>query len=363
MSRTYPKAADTDPQVAERERMRAQSRELHEAAQNARDAAGELRTARDELRAARDGAVADFKATAAATIQATLDIMRDDFRKARETLERFEEVVAQKTAEAVKGIEDNQARLAGFKDSTEFARYLVHEIYRALAADPNFTRDVARGLAPAGGRSPEVVVGTAAQIAAYVEAGGDAGLVLDARLGAADDGDGAVVQLGRGAGAGDDEERDARGHAERVPLLVVGHAGDGGVGGADVDDGDVGLGRDGGPLAVDGHDHALGPQQVQRADDGAARHAEGLRELVLGGQAVAERPLAGGPLLADAGRDAGELGAFVTSRTSGHQLSPVQLEQLDSLIGQRNAVRSRLALRLIVPVRGRCLQARPGRGT
>jgi hypothetical protein len=63
--------------------------------------------------------------------------------------------------------------------------------------------------------------------------------------------------------------------------VVIGHAGDGGVGGADADGGDLGNGRDIRALAVDGVDHPLEAEHVQGADDGAAGDAVGGGELVL----------------------------------------------------------------------------------
>jgi hypothetical protein len=164
------KGAPATP-AEERAQLRQLTRELHEAAQDARAVLRELQAARAET-------TEGIKRTINAIVNATADDLNDGFRRASDSLEHFEKVVDEKTAAAVQAIENNHAKLAGFKDSTELARYLVREIYHALAEDPTFARDVGRGMAQAS--PPQVMVGTRDQLAAFVAAGGDPGYVIDA---------------------------------------------------------------------------------------------------------------------------------------------------------------------------------------
>lgn len=169
-----PKGAPASPEE-ERAQLRQLARELHEAAQDARDAARELRTARAETEAG-------VHETVVSHTRATLDELSEAFRNSRKILQDFQKVVAVKTEEAVKDIEDNHAKLAGFKDSTEFARWLVKEVFESLVHDPHFTRDVGAAMQQLSPVSlpPQIQVGTREQLAAFIAAGGNPGLIIDA---------------------------------------------------------------------------------------------------------------------------------------------------------------------------------------
>ena len=166
-----PKGAPASPEE-ERAQLRQLTRELHEAAQDARDAARELRTARAET-------VAGVDATLVSHTRATLDELSGTFRESREILQQFQETVAVKTEEAVTAIEDNHARLAGFEDRMEFARFLVMEVFESLVHDPHFIRDVGAAMRQVSA-PPQIQVGTRDQLAAFIAAGGDPGVIIDA---------------------------------------------------------------------------------------------------------------------------------------------------------------------------------------
>jgi hypothetical protein len=168
------KGAPASPEE-ERAQLRQLTRELHEAAQDARDAARELRTARDGVREAAKTAVAEYA-------NGGIEILAKTFRESRETLKHFEKTVAEKTDKAIKDIEDNHARLAGFKNSEEFARFLVKEIFESLVHEPYFIRDVAAATQQISqiSQPPQIQVGTREQLAAFIAAGGDPGIIIDA---------------------------------------------------------------------------------------------------------------------------------------------------------------------------------------
>jgi hypothetical protein len=161
------KHAPTDARE-ELEQRRQLARELNEATKDARRAAAELRAAHAETL----NSVAEI-------INAAYLEVADRMRVCRESLEHFEGVVTQRTDSAVKAIEDNHARLCGFKDSTEFSRWIVTEVVEALLGTPQFIRDV--GMIAARATSPEIMVTTADALSSFIAGGGDPGIVIDGR--------------------------------------------------------------------------------------------------------------------------------------------------------------------------------------
>lgn len=185
MSRTYPKGGDVDPAVAERERMRQQTRELHEAAKDARDAARDLRAVRDQI--ARN---------AEAIIDSKLEELRQWIVAQSEQVCNQVNGVSASATEALDHIADvalrTEARIAGYKDQHEVGETVnrgIRQTIAELSTSQQFIDDVAAVVAEAVGssfqrvvgRHGEVLVGTYEQMREFRRAGGDPGIVLDAR--------------------------------------------------------------------------------------------------------------------------------------------------------------------------------------
>jgi hypothetical protein len=185
VSRTYPKAAEIDAQAAERERMRAITRELHEAAQDARTAARELRAERAAAAAA--AAVDAGRLTALATEAIDKHVSKRGLELAQlqqtiiDTLNSMYEGFLERLGELAdtemdqEGIETFMAAAVLRATRTaEFVARVVEAVAEEIKADPALCTPAPRG-------AGRVYVGTADAIQAFVRAGGDPGVVLDAR--------------------------------------------------------------------------------------------------------------------------------------------------------------------------------------
>lgn len=178
------KGAPATPEE-EREQLRQLTREAHEAAQDARDGERRARAALAELRKAYSDAAEEVALP-------VLEALQTEFRESRELLIAFQQTVADRTADAVQAIEENHARLAGFKTHGEFAQWLVNTVartvYSELSTNAVFIRDVALVARNDPGRpvvpmesNPQILVATPQGLAEFVAAGGDPGTVIDAR--------------------------------------------------------------------------------------------------------------------------------------------------------------------------------------
>lgn len=158
----------------EREQLRALTRELHEAAKDARAAARELRDAR-----------ASVTATAEDYLMATVqDRVAEINRQINDEADRLFDSIT----DIGEKIEEKHAQLLGFADAGQLLEWLAARIVAQLN-EPAFLDKVARRVQtgkrlkvdrrprPAG----EVLVMTPESLREFTAAGGDPGIIIDAR--------------------------------------------------------------------------------------------------------------------------------------------------------------------------------------
>jgi hypothetical protein len=164
------KGAPTDPE-AERELLRQLTRELHEAAQDARDAARVLRAERAE-------AAALIGDQAVGLVNPIIEEMNRHIKDAEGNL-------VSQMIEIEKLVTDKFAVFTGMADFAEMQTFLAKSITDELNRR-EYVETITSGLlrrmkASRQGGGAEIKVATAAQLEAYILAGGDPGVVLDLR--------------------------------------------------------------------------------------------------------------------------------------------------------------------------------------
>jgi hypothetical protein len=180
MSRTYPRASRSDTEAAERERLRAMTRELHEAAQNARDALRELNAGHAAAAAAAAAAVDAKVADSARALRQTIADVRATVEKGHaDFIARLAELADTELSEEGMQAFMTKSVMAAVRAS-DFIALVVDAIADEIARDPLLMNTARRQrLRAAGGGG--VLVGTMDELSAFVRAGGDPGIVLDAR--------------------------------------------------------------------------------------------------------------------------------------------------------------------------------------
>lgn len=187
-----PKGPRTPEQ--EREELRQLTRELHEAAQDARDAARELRAERKIIY---DTAATLIREQVTVLVEDAVAQLNQGFTEMKEATDKrvdfYMDHVEKTAVMCIERLKETamgtEARLTGYDNPDQVADKMmedINQILHQLSRNPEFIADVAARISGSVGRylgdhGGSIMVGTREQVDRYVAAGGDPGIVLDAR--------------------------------------------------------------------------------------------------------------------------------------------------------------------------------------